>query len=39
VRLAALAKRAHAAGLPRYKTALTIMDMAAAPVARPAISL
>ena len=38
-RLDALARRAHAAGLPRYKTALTIMEIAAGPVTIPAISL
>ena len=38
-RLDALARRAQAAGLPRYKTALTIMEIAAAPVTIPAISL
>jgi hypothetical protein len=38
-RLDALARRAHTAGLPRYKTALNITEIASAPVTRPAISL
>jgi hypothetical protein len=38
-RLDAMAKRAHAHGLPRYKTALTIAEIAAAPVTRPALTL
>jgi hypothetical protein len=38
-RLDALVRRAQAAGLPRYKTALTITEIAASPVTRPAISV
>jgi hypothetical protein len=38
-RLDALAKRASAHGLPRYKTALTITEIAASPVTRPDVAL
>ena len=38
-RLDALARRAHTAGLPRYKAALNITEIASAPVTRPAIEL